>query len=126
MTANLALDYPGMPELELAGRCASGDVGAVRHLVTANNQRLFRAAWSILKNRNEAEDAVQSAYSKAFAAMASFEGRSSLKTWIFNILVNRARSRAKRGPIWRKPMRRCVAPPPRSPAPRLRGCGTSV
>ena len=102
MTANLALDYPGMPELELAGRCASGDVGAVRHLVTANNQRLFRAAWSILKNRNEAEDAVQSAYSKAFAAMASFEGRSSLTTWLTRIAINEALARRRTNERQRK------------------------
>lgn len=102
MTANLALDYPGMPELELAGRCASGDVGAVRHLVTANNQRLFRAAWSILKNRSEAEDAVQSAYSKAFAAMASFEGRSSLTTWLTRIAINEALARRRTNERQRK------------------------
>ena len=101
MTANLALDYAGMPELELADRCASGDVGAVRHLVTANNQRLFRAAWSILKNRNEAEDAVQSAYSKAFAAMASFEGRS-LTTWLTRIAINEALARRRTNERQRK------------------------
>jgi RNA polymerase sigma-70 factor (ECF subfamily) len=95
MTTNLALDYAAMPELELARHCASGDIGAVRHLVTANNQRLFRAAWSILKNRHEAEDALQSAYSKAFAAMDSFEGRSSLTTWLTRIAINEALARRR-------------------------------
>ena len=61
MTAsrNLAVDYVGMAEIDLARRCAGGDAEAARHLVTTNNQRLFRTAWSILKNRQEAEDAVQ-------------------------------------------------------------------
>jgi len=95
MTTTVALDYAAMADLELAHCCGLGDVGAVRHLVTANNQRLFRAAWSILKNRNEAEDAVQSAYAKAFAAIASFEGRSSLTTWLTRIAINEALARRR-------------------------------
>lgn len=95
MTSNLALDYSAMAELELARRCASGDVGAVRHLVTANNQRLFRTAWSILKNRHEAEDVLQSAYGKAFGAIAGFEGRSSLTTWLTRITINEALARRR-------------------------------
>lgn len=93
--ANLALDYAALPELDLARACASGDLGAVRHLVSANNQRLFRAAWSILKNRHEAEDAVQAAYGKAFAAMSSFQGRSSLTTWLTRIAINEALARRR-------------------------------
>jgi RNA polymerase sigma-70 factor (ECF subfamily) len=87
---NLALDYAHMADLELAQCCAGGDAHAVRHLVTANNQRLFRAAWSILKNRQEAEDALQSCYAKALAAIGAFEGRSSLITWLTRIAINEA------------------------------------
>jgi RNA polymerase sigma-70 factor (ECF subfamily) len=89
-TRNLALDYAAMADLDLARCCASRDAGAVRHLVSANNQRLFRAAWSILKNRSEAEDALQSCYAKALAAIGSFEGRSSLTTWLTRIAINEA------------------------------------
>ena len=85
-----------MADVELAACCAAGDAQAVRHVVTANNQRLFRAAWSILRNREEAEDVLQSAYAKALAAMASFEGRSSLTTWMTRITINEALAR-KRG-----------------------------
>lgn len=87
---SLALDYSSMSDLELAGCCAAGDVHAVRQLVSANNQRLFRAAWSILKNRQEAEDVLQSCYAKALAAIGSFEGRSSLTTWLTRIAINEA------------------------------------
>ena len=94
-TRNLALDYPGMTDVELARHCASGDVDAVRHLVSANNQRLFRAAWSILKNRSESEDVLQSCYAKALAAIGSFEGRSSLTTWLTRIAINEALARKR-------------------------------
>ena len=40
------------------------------HVIAANNQRLFRTAWSILKDRAEAEEAVQAAYLSAFAKSA--------------------------------------------------------
>jgi RNA polymerase sigma-70 factor (ECF subfamily) len=79
----------------LARRCAAGDEAAVRLVTAANNQRLFRAAWSILQDRSEAEDAVQSAYLKAFASVHLFEGRSTLSTWLTRIAINEALGRAR-------------------------------
>jgi RNA polymerase sigma-70 factor (ECF subfamily) len=61
-----------------------------------NNQRLYRAAWSVLRDRAEAEEAVQDAYLKAFAAMASFAGASSLSTWLTRIVINEALERKRR------------------------------
>jgi RNA polymerase sigma-70 factor (ECF subfamily) len=95
MSTNLALDYAAMTDLELARCCAGGDADAVRHLVTANNQRLFRTAWSILKNRHEAEDVLQSSYANALAAIGTFEGRSSLATWLTRIAINEALARKR-------------------------------
>lgn len=92
---NLALDYSAMSDIDLAGCCAAGDMHAVRHLVSANNQRLFRAAWSVVRNRDEAEDALQSCYAKALAAIGSFEGRSSLATWLTRIAINEALARKR-------------------------------
>jgi RNA polymerase sigma-70 factor (ECF subfamily) len=92
---NLALDYAAMADIDLARCCAGGDVGAVRHLVSTNNQRLFRAAWSILRNRDESEDALQSCYAKALAAIGTFEGRSSLTTWLTRIVINEALARKR-------------------------------
>lgn len=95
MGASSAVDYSAMTQIDLARCCNSGDVDAVRFLVTTNNQRLFRAAWSILKNRQEAEDAVQSAYAKAFVALKNFECRSSLATWLTRIAINEALARRR-------------------------------
>ena len=95
MTALRKIDYGEADDLTLLRGFAARDPGAVRLLTERHNQRLFRAAWSILKNRGEAEDAVQSAYMRAFAAAASFEGRSSLATWLTRIAINEALGRRR-------------------------------
>jgi RNA polymerase sigma-70 factor (ECF subfamily) len=95
MSLHGAADYELLDDLALAGAVGARDPIAVRLLTTRNNQRLFRAAWSILKDRTEAEDVVQSCYLKAFAAIATFEGRSSLTTWLTRIAINEALARRR-------------------------------
>jgi RNA polymerase sigma-70 factor (ECF subfamily) len=90
-----ALDYARMDGAQLARCCAERDGDAIRFVIAANNQRLFRTAWSILKSRADAEEAVQAAYLAAFANMSSFEGRSSLSTWLTRIVVNEALGRRR-------------------------------
>jgi RNA polymerase sigma-70 factor (ECF subfamily) len=92
---NRAVDYDALADAELAQRCAARERGAIQHVIAANNQRLFRTAWSILKSRPDAEEAVQAAYLSAFANMASFEGRSALSTWLTRIVVNEALGRRR-------------------------------
>ena len=90
-------DYATLSDSELASRIAARDVAAVRLVTGRNNQRLFRTAWSILKDRSEAEEAVQDGYLKAFGAIGTFAGRSSLSTWLTRIVVNEALARRARG-----------------------------
>ncbi len=89
-------DYAKLSDVELASRIAARDVAAVRLVTGRNNQRLFRTAWSILKDRSEAEEAVQDGYLKAFDAIESFAGKSSLSTWLTRIVVNEALERRRR------------------------------
>ena len=89
-------DYATLSDSDLASRIAARDVAAVRLVTGRNNQRLFRTAWSILKDRSEAEEAVQDGYLKAFEAIKTFAGRSSLSTWLTRIVVNEALSRRRR------------------------------
>lgn len=93
MSARRRPDLSGLDDLALAARIAANDPEAFRLVTQRNNQRLFRTAWSILKSRSEAEDAVQSAYLRAFARIGSFEGRSSLSTWLTRIVINEALGR---------------------------------
>jgi RNA polymerase sigma-70 factor (ECF subfamily) len=93
--SDLALDYARLGDSELARLCATRDAAAIREVVTSNNQRLFRTAWSILRNRSEAEEAVQAAYLSAFARIGAFEGRSALSTWLTRIVINEALGRRR-------------------------------
>ena len=95
MSSSPRLALAADAELDLARRCARRDEGALRELITANNQRLFRAAWSIVRDRSEAEEAVQAAYLKAFDKIGEFAGRSSLSTWLTRIAINEALGRLR-------------------------------
>lgn len=89
-----ALDYAALSEADLAARASARDAQAIRLITSRHNQRLYRAAWSVLKNRADAEEAVQDAYVKAFTG-AGFEGRSSLATWLTRIVLNEALARKR-------------------------------
>ena len=93
--AEIALDYEQASDAELCRLVLRHDPHAVRVITRRNNQRLYRAAWSVLKNRAEAEEAVQDGYLKAFARIGSFAGASSLSTWLTGIVVNEALERRR-------------------------------
>lgn len=95
MSALAQVDLAALDDLSLATLAARRDPAAARLVITRYNQRLFRVAWSILKNRAEAEDALQDGYLKAFAAMGRFAGQSSLGTWLTRIIINEAIGRRR-------------------------------
>lgn len=95
MTPLARIDYESLDDGALAALVAARDEGAVRVVMARNNQRLFRAAFSILGNRAEAEDSVQSAYLRAFAAIGTFAGRAALSTWLTRIAINEALGRRR-------------------------------
>lgn len=97
MTAVAQVDLAALDDLSLAALAARRDPAAARLVMTRYNQRLYRVAWSILKNRAEAEDALQDGYLKAFAAMGRFAGQSSLGTWLTRIVINEAIGRRRTG-----------------------------
>jgi RNA polymerase sigma-70 factor (ECF subfamily) len=90
-----ALDYAAMSDADLAVLAQRRDAAALRLITQRNNQRLYRAAWSVLRNRADAEEAVQDAYVKAFAGSAPFEGQAALSTWLTRIVLNEAISRKR-------------------------------
>jgi len=77
---------------ELLLRLRSGDEQAFAALVERYHEPMLRLAASFVPNRAVAEEVVQDTWLAALRGLANFEGRSSLKTWLFRILVNRART----------------------------------
>lgn len=73
-----------------------GDEAAFTELVTNYQPSLVRLAMAYVPNRAAAEDVAQETWLGVLRGLDSFEGRSSLKTWIFRILLNRAKTRGER------------------------------
>jgi len=80
------------PDGELLLRLRSGDERAFVSLVERYHEPMLRLAASFVPSRAVAEEVVQDTWLAALRGLEAFEGRSSLKTWLFRILVNRARS----------------------------------
>jgi len=83
-------------ERDLIERLRAGDEGAFMMLVEMYGPLMLRLAQNYVRSRAVAEDVVQEAWLGVLTGIDRFEGRSSLKTWILRILVNRARTRGER------------------------------
>jgi RNA polymerase sigma-70 factor (ECF subfamily) len=83
-------------ERDLIERLRAGDEGAFMMLVEMYGPLMLRIAQNYVRSRAVAEDVVQEAWLGVLTGIDRFEGRSSLKTWILRILVNRARTRGER------------------------------
>jgi RNA polymerase sigma-70 factor (ECF subfamily) len=86
----------GDPEAEMLARLRAGDEAMFAELVDRWSPSMLRIARAYVSNPQSAEDAVQDAWLGVVHGLARFEGRSTLRTWVFTILVNRARSRGAR------------------------------
>ncbi len=83
-------------EEALIARALRRDPDALAALMRRNNRRLYRAAWGILRDEQEAEDIVQESYLKAFAGLAKFRGEAALSTWLTRIVINEALMRRRK------------------------------
>jgi len=83
-------------ESRLVEALRSRDEGAFTELARAYQSSLLRVAQIFVANRAVAEEVVQETWLAVLEGIDRFEGRSSLKTWIFRILTNRAKTRAVR------------------------------
>lgn len=77
-------------EWALVQRATAGDANALELLVAPNLGRLFRVAFAVLRNKEDAEDALQEGLCKAYLGLSSFQGRSSFSTWLTRIVINTA------------------------------------
>jgi RNA polymerase sigma-70 factor, ECF subfamily len=107
---------PRTDEIELVNRLRSGDEAAFTTLVNAHHGALIRLALTFVSDRGAAEEVVQDTWIGVMRGLPTFEGRASLKTWIFRILVNRARTRGARNGRFVT-----VPPPPEADLDELAG-----
>lgn len=75
-------------DMVLVDQARAGDARAFRSLVEAHQGRLFSVAYGMLRDRDEAMDAVQDAFIKAHKKLAEFEGNAAFSTWLYRICVN--------------------------------------
>jgi RNA polymerase sigma-70 factor (ECF subfamily) len=87
-------------EQRLVDSLRAGDESAFETLIDRYHNALLRLAMFYVPSRAVAEDVVQETWLGVLQGLARFEGRSSLKTWIFRILTNRARTRGQREGRW--------------------------
>src|SRR5215217_6352264 len=89
-------DYSHPTDTELVALVRGGDGSAFREIMRRYNQRLYRVARGIVRDEAEAEDVLQEAYVRAFAALPGFRGDASLSTWLTRIVLNEALGRLRR------------------------------
>jgi hypothetical protein len=81
---------PAANERCLIQRALAGDPDAVSPLFARYRRRLFRAAFSLLFNREDAKDALQDGLLRAYVHLHSFQGRSQFCIWLTRIVVSGA------------------------------------
>jgi len=84
------------PDSDLVALVLAGDGTAFAAIMTRYNQRLFRVARGVVRDEAEAEDVLQEAYVRAFAALPGFRGDAGLGTWLTRIVLNEALGRMRR------------------------------
>ncbi len=75
-------------DAELAEGCKRGNLRAFESLYALHSGRMKSLAFHLLGSRADAEDTVQETFLKVYRAVRTFEGQSSLSTWIYRILLN--------------------------------------
>jgi RNA polymerase sigma-70 factor (ECF subfamily) len=84
-------------DLELLRAAGGGDDDAFHALVDRHAPMLFRVAQSLTRNRDDAEDLMQETFVGAYRGSKNFAGRSSVKTWLVQILTRQAAKAWQRG-----------------------------
>jgi RNA polymerase sigma-70 factor, ECF subfamily len=89
----------GGREALLIQRCAARDEDACAELVAEHQRMVYQLSLNLLNDHNEALDLSQEVFLRVFRTIHSFRGHSSLRTWMYRIVVNQARNRQR---WWRR------------------------
>jgi len=83
------------PDAEFVARVNAGETDAFEELVRKHGRRVYRSLVGIIGNAEEAEDALQDAFLKAFQHLPDFKGRSRFSTWLVRIAINTGLQRVR-------------------------------
>lgn len=90
LSDNFSSDPAQRRDMALVSAARAGSMTAFSELYNAYARVLYRRVFSITRNHEDAEDALQDAMLHAFAALHTFEGRSRLNSWLTRIAINSA------------------------------------
>ena len=86
---------PSLDDAEVVRRVLSGETELFEVLMRRHDSRVYRTVRAILRDENEAEDAMQAAWVRAYQHLAEFAGAAAFSTWLVRIAVNEALGRLR-------------------------------
>ena len=92
----VALENSRDSDAEIIQQVLAGNTALFELLMRRYNERIYRAARSIVRDEEEAEDIMQQAYVNAFAHLRQFNGSAQFSTWLTRIAINEALARVRR------------------------------
>ena len=84
-----------LSDRELVQKCQAGEMNAFQDLVSRYHQKVYMVILGLLRNREDALEVAQETFFRALRKINSFQGDSSLYTWIYRIAVNLCKNRVK-------------------------------
>jgi RNA polymerase sigma-70 factor (ECF subfamily) len=77
-------------ETEMISRCQQGDQEALREIFDRYHKKVYRIAYGVVRQREEALDIVQEVFIKLFRSIKNFKGRSHFYTYLYRMVMNTA------------------------------------
>jgi len=77
-------------ETEMISRCQQGDQEALKEIFDKYHKKVYRIAYGVVRQREEALDVVQDVFIKLFRSIKNFKGRSNFYTYLYRMVMNTA------------------------------------
>ena len=100
----------------LIARARQGEMPAFSKLVELHEEKTIHTAYAFLGNMEDARDAAQESFVKAYQSLKSFKGQSKFSTWLIRIVINQCKDALRKRKthgffLFLKPKGQCLHPP---------------
>jgi len=85
-----------LEETEMISRCQRGDQEALKEIFDRYNKKVYRIAYGVVRQREEALDIVQEVFIKLFHSIKNFKGKSHFYTYLYRMVMNTAIDHARK------------------------------